>query len=131
MGYPSQSCRRPPRKRSRNCSNLKRTKKVPQAEAEGQEITSSRFVDKWGRKWRTEISLGFTRLRVESGGNGFTLCCYTLGRVRRELRSCWDWHKTWKWQWRTFLELFFMRCWRNISLSHRQLSTGNQVLCGR
>ena len=24
-----------------------------------------------------------------------------------------------------------MRCWRNISLSRRQLSTVNQVLCGR
>ena len=32
---------------SRNCSNLKRTKRFPQAEAEGQEIISSRFVDKW------------------------------------------------------------------------------------
>ena len=27
LGYPSQSCRRPARKRSRNCTNLKRTKR--------------------------------------------------------------------------------------------------------
>ena len=32
-----------------------------------------------GRKWRTKISLVFETLRVESGGPGFTLCCYTFG----------------------------------------------------
>ena len=32
-----------------------------------------------GRKWRTDISLGFERLRVESGGPGFTFRCYTFG----------------------------------------------------
>ena len=39
---------------------------VPQAEAEGQEIISSRFVDKWEES-------GELRSR-------FTLCCYTFGR---------------------------------------------------
>ena len=53
---------------------------VPQAEAEGQEIISSRFCRQMGRKWRTEISPGFARLRVESRRPGFTLCCYTFGR---------------------------------------------------
>ena len=52
---------------------------VPLAESEGQEIVSSRFVRKMGRKWRTEISPGFERLRVESGGPGCTLCYYTFG----------------------------------------------------
>ena len=79
---------------------------VPQAEAEGQEIISSRFVDKMGRKWRTEISLGFARLRFESGGPRLRSLSLHLRSWRRELRSCWDWHRTWKWQWRTFMELF-------------------------
>ena len=95
------------RNRSRNCSNL-------------QEIISSRFVDKWEES-------GELRSRLVSRGTDptSTLCCYTLRSWRR------NWHKTWKWQWRTFLELFFILCWRNISLSRRQLSTINQVLCGR
>ena len=32
-----------------------------------------------GRKWRTEISLGFASLRVKPGGPGFTLRSDTVG----------------------------------------------------
>ena len=46
-GYPSESRSRPARKRLRNCSNLKRTKRSHKLRLRGQEIISSRFVDKW------------------------------------------------------------------------------------
>ena len=97
---------------------------VPLAEAEGQEIISSQFVDKWEENGELRSRLGVTRILLHSS-------LLHLRLWRRELRLCWDWHRTWKWQRRTFLELFFMRCWRNISSSRRQLSTVNQVLCGR
>ena len=49
---------------------------VPQAEAEGQEIISSQFVDKWEESGELRSRL----VSLESRGPGFTLCCNTFGR---------------------------------------------------
>ena len=94
---------------------------APQAEAEGQEIISSRFVDKCEESGALRFRL-VSRGYESSQADPASLLAATPRSWRRELRSCWDWHRTWKWQWRTFLELFFLRWWKNISLSHRQLS---------
>ena len=61
-GYPSQSCRRPARKRVSKLQQFETYEEVPQAEAEGQEIISSRFVDKWeesGEKRSRLVSRGY------------------------------------------------------------------------
>ena len=49
------------KRRSRNCSNSETYEEVPHAEAEGQEIISSRFVHKWEES-------GETRSRLVSRG---------------------------------------------------------------
>ena len=46
-GCPSQSCKRPARNRSRNCSNLKRTKRSHWLRLRDKKIISSRFVGGW------------------------------------------------------------------------------------
>ena len=48
---------------SRNCKEFDTFEEVPQAEAEGHDIISSRFVDKFEEDWRTEIAPVFARLR--------------------------------------------------------------------
>ena len=108
----------------RNCSNVTHTKGSHKLRLRDRESWVHGSSTK-GRVRSTGISLGVAWLRVEPGGPGFTLRCYTFGHSDE---NCARVHKTWKWPWQTFLQLFFMRCWRNISLSHRQLSTGNQVL---
>ena len=116
-------------KEVKKLQQLETYEEVPLSEAEGQEIISSRFVDK--REESGELRFRQVSQGYESSDTDPASLFTATPSVVRELRVCWDWHRTWKWQWRTFLELFFKRCWRNISLSRRQLSTVNQVLCGR
>ena len=92
---------------------------VPLAEAEGQEIMSSRFVDKWEEN-------GELRSRLVSRGNEsshtdpaslFAAAPSAVAtRIGLVLGLAQDVEMA-----VTFLELFFMRCLRNISSSRRHL----------
>ena len=129
-GYPSQSCRRPARKTSRNCSNLKRTKRFHKLRLRDRKSSVHGF-GQMGRKWRTEISPGFARLRVESRGPGFTHRCYTLGRGDEHCACVGIGTGRGNGSGGHFWSFSSCGVGETFLLSHRQLSTGNQVLCGR
>ena len=82
-------------------------KEVPQADAEGQEIISSRFVDEWeesGELRSRLVSGGYESSQVDptslfAATPSVTCAGVGIGAGRGNG------------PWRTFLELFFMRCW--------------------
>ena len=107
LGWVPKSILHAPEQEVKKLQQLETYEEVPQAEAEGQEIISSRFVDKWeesGELRSRLVSRGYESSRVRRTRLHSLLL--HLRSWRRELRWCWDWHRTWKWQWRTFLELF-------------------------
>ena len=94
---------------------------VPQVEAEAQGIFGSRFVDK--REESGELRSRLVSRGYESSqADPATRIALVLGMAQDLEMAVADISGG---------KHFFMRYWTNISLSHRQLSTGNQVLCGR
>ena len=66
---------------------------VPLSEAEGQEIISSRFVDKWEESGELRSRL---LSRGDESSHADPASLFAATRLwRRELRLCWDWHRTW------------------------------------
>ena len=103
---------------------------VPQAEAEGLEISCSRFVDKWeesGELRSRLVSRGYESSHADLASLFAATPSVVATRIALVLGLAQDVDMAGAGISGAFLHAVL----ENISLSHRQLSTGNQVLCGR
>ena len=103
---------------------------VPQAEAEGQEIISSRFVDKWeesGELRSRLVSRRYESSHVDPASLFAASPSVVATRIALVLGLAQDVEMAVADTSGALLHAVL----ENISLSRRQLSTGNQVLCGR